>query len=123
MSAAGNSTTAARRVVGRPWVKGQSGNPRCRPSTDFEVERLCRAHTVAAVNALIRTLKDQRTRVTAAMGILAYAYGRPQAANDTGPVEDETVTFVLKIVWLTVSIRIKWIEWSTPRDHTPGTSQ
>lgn len=98
MSAAGNSTTAAKRVPGRPWVKGQSGNPRGRPSTDFEVQRLCRVHTVAAVNALLRSLKDPKTRVTAAMGILAYAYGRPMQADTSGPIEDETVTFVLKIV-------------------------
>lgn len=101
MSAAGSSSTA-KRVIGRPWVKGQSGNPKgraLRSSADLEVQRLARAHTVPAVNALVRALKDPRTRVTAAMGLLAYGYGRPQQFEGSGgPNEEETVTFVLKIV-------------------------
>ena len=37
---------------GRPFAKGQSGNPGGRPKENLEVQALARVHTVAAIERL-----------------------------------------------------------------------
>jgi len=96
--AANSANAPGRRNLGRPWQKGQSGNPRGRPKSDFEIQALAREYTMPAIQALVKALGDPRYRVSAAMGLLAYGYGRPQAANDEELPGNVARTFVLKIV-------------------------
>jgi len=90
----GKGRAADRDGSGR-FLPGQSGNPGGRPKEYRDFVELCReVGSPAAFAALIRELgcKDERARVTAALGILAYAWGRPRQAieltgKDGGPVE------------------------------------
>jgi hypothetical protein len=89
MSGAGNSAEAAReprRVLGRPFRKGVSGNPSGRPQHSMDVAALARQHTVAAIAALAKALNDPRTRVPAAVALLNRGYGMPaQPITGEGP--------------------------------------
>ena len=82
------STTAAsesRRVLGRPFQKGQSGNPGGRNRT-ADVAALARQHTAAAIEALVAALKDPKTRVPAAVALLNRGHGLPvQPITGEGP--------------------------------------
>ena len=75
------------------WQKGQSGNPGGRPRADVQVRELARAHTAAALKALVTALqsKNERTRVAAAEALLDRGWGRPGQAvtgeRDEGPAE------------------------------------
>lgn len=62
---------------GRPFQKGQSGNPTGRPKRDREIEELARQHTPAAIAALVAALND-KDRVQAAALLLAYGFGKPR---------------------------------------------
>ena len=78
----GKSTSGIerRRAAGianlRPWTPGQSGNPAGRPKTG-DLEALCRAHTPAAVAALVKALASPRERVAAATALLDRGWGKP----------------------------------------------
>ena len=65
----------------RPWKKGQSGNPSGISKIPKEVVTLAKAHTVEAVEALVRCLKDYEGMVVvrAAEALLNRAWGRPAA--------------------------------------------
>jgi|SRR5215469_7276788 len=103
--AANSANAPGRRNLGRPWQKGQSGNPRGRSKVDFEIRALCREHTEEAVKALVLALKQPRYRVAAAMGLLAYGYGRPPAANDVElPGDDDDRTITIKVVHVEPSV-------------------
>lgn len=67
------------RVIGRPWQKGQSGNPGGHPKGLADVVALARTYTVAAVETLASNLHDEDARVrnAAAVALLERAWGKP----------------------------------------------
>jgi hypothetical protein len=63
-----------------PFKPGQSGNPGGRPKGWAEVNALARQHTAAAIEALVKSLDDRRTRVQAAQALLDRGWGKPMQA-------------------------------------------
>lgn len=74
------STNSERRVVGRPFQPGQSGNPNGRSKIAAEVRALAQQHcpeAIATLAELMRTSPDERVRLSAAEAILDRGVGRP----------------------------------------------
>jgi hypothetical protein len=66
------------------WAKGQSGNPAGRPALPAEFREQIRSHTAAAIDVLVKALKDPdvRVRVAAAKEILDRGHGKPATVAD-----------------------------------------
>lgn len=79
-----NQHQPKRRGPGKPFAKGQSGNPGGRPKEVAEVRELARDHTETAVNTLVSIMTNGEqpaaARVRASEVILDRGYGRaPQS--------------------------------------------
>ena len=77
------SASAAMNIAVKPhpgWKPGQSGNPggRVRDPRLRTLQELARTHTEAAVDALVKSLKDPKYRVPAACALLDRGWGRPK---------------------------------------------
>ncbi|MDA8048508.1 MAG: DUF5681 domain-containing protein [Rhodospirillales bacterium] len=73
----------ARKQRGRPFRKGQSGNPGGRPKTAEGIRVLARRHTAGALATLIEIAKggaNESARVAAANALLDRAWGKPGPA-------------------------------------------
>jgi len=79
------------KVVGRPFKKGQSGNPGGIPKGTADVRAAARQHTDRAIARLKKAIdsKDERVAVEASKAMLDRGWGRPVQAlsgPDEGPV-------------------------------------
>ena len=67
--------------IGKPFKKGQSGNPGGRPKVVAEVKELARAHTADAIQTLVSIMTNPKAapaaRVSAANALLDRGYGKP----------------------------------------------
>jgi hypothetical protein len=101
---------------GRPFQKGQSGNPTGRPKRDREIEELARQHTPAAIAALVEALNG-KDRVPAAALLLAYAYGKPrQPVEQSGEM---THRYVIRAPSPVESAE-EWLARHAPKDVEPA---
>ena len=95
-----NSLETAKKQRGKPFKKGQSGNPNGRPKKTpelIEVENLCRDLSPSAVERLADWMKSDNARasVAAATGIIERAFGKPRqpvehTGKDGGPIETKS---------------------------------
>jgi hypothetical protein len=72
-------------MIGRPFKKGQSGNPGGRPKVVAEVRELARLHAPEAIAALVEIMtegKSEAARVSAAVALLDRGYGKPAQTID-----------------------------------------
>lgn len=68
---------------GRPFQKGQSGNPGGRPADYGAFRELCRSKSPQAVAALEAALdRSDASSVAAARVLLEYGWGKPSAAPE-----------------------------------------
>ena len=77
--AAGNT------MIGRPFKKGQSGNPGGRPKVVAEIRQLARERGPEAIAALVKVMtkgKSEAARVAAANALLDRGWGRPKPSDE-----------------------------------------
>jgi hypothetical protein len=85
------SAATAQPAVGRPWRKGQSGNPGGRPKVAADVRTEARKHTKEALGRLVHWMRsdDPQASIRAATALLDRGCGKPAQAvvgEDGGPV-------------------------------------
>ncbi len=77
---------------GRPFKKGQSGNPSGRPKKDKEVEELAaklnrgagdKHLTMARVAEIAQTSENEASALKACELLLAYEFGKPRQRTET----------------------------------------
>ena len=87
-----------RRGPGRPFRRGQSGNPGGRPKEAVHVRELARQRTEEAVKTLATIMRHGKTeaaRVRAAEALLSRAWGQPtQPVEQTGEPLEIVVRYV-----------------------------
>ncbi len=106
-SSAAISKGSAKRVVGRPFKKGQSGNPSGRPKIVAHVRELAREHTADAIATLAEIMNEKlehpAARVAACKELLDRGYGKSPLSIQ--PPEGEEANSWLALVKLAMSAR------------------
>lgn len=77
------------------WVKGQSGNPRGRPS-HARIAAALKEHEKAAIDCLARLVAHSRkdsVSLAAAQTILAYIHGKPVDGTPSSPASSTLLTW------------------------------
>jgi hypothetical protein len=96
--AKGRSEQRASSVVGRPFVKGQSGNPGGRPKEAHDVKELARQYTGEAILKLAEWMRSDNAKasVAACNVLLDRGWGKAIQAitgEDGGAIKIEVVKF------------------------------
>lgn len=93
-----NSENSARRSYGRPFQKGQSGNPGGRPKNAVLRAMLepHRRRMVATLLQLMRSADKDGTRLEAVKVMLAYLDGKPDAIGPNDLSTDELLAILLR---------------------------
>ena len=83
------STRTAPPQVGKPWQKGQSGNPGGRPKVAASVKEEARKHTKEALGRLVHWMRseDPQASIRASMAILYRGCGKPTPTLAVQPDE------------------------------------
>jgi hypothetical protein len=98
-------------IVGRPFVKGQSGNPAGRRK-DTDVTAMAREFTVEALTALVDALRSPKERVPAAVALLDRGWGKPTVTIEGNLAQ---TTYVLRAPTPTESAD-EWLRLHAPSD-------
>jgi len=102
--------------IGRPFQKGQSGNPGGRPKEIAEVKELAREHMPAAIKALVSIMNNTKAsdaaRVSAATALLDRGYGKP-AQHLTG---ESGTSYVVRLPEVANSAE-EWLAWVKASDQ------
>ena len=85
-----NSNANTKRLPGRPWPKGVSGNPGGRPKGTAALRSKLNGAARQIVDALLDALKDPdgRVRLEAIKIAFAYLYGKPSETAAPPLVEE-----------------------------------
>lgn len=97
-------------VVGRPFQKGQSGNPAGRAKG---IEAIAREHTSEAIAALVDALRSPKERVGAAVALLDRGWGKPTVTVEGNL--DMMHSYVLRAPTPTESAD-EWLKMHAPSD-------
>jgi hypothetical protein len=91
-------------AIGRPFQKGQSGNPGGRAKAIVEVAAAAREHTIESINTLVEISRNTKAtdsaRVSAAVALLDRAWGKAPAVvtlHDNRKLEDLTDAALIAI--------------------------
>lgn len=90
LKGAQNSMRTAQDKIGRPWEKGQSGNPGGRPKVAADVKEEARKHTKEALDRLVHWMRsdDPQASIRAATALLDRGCGKPTQAVEGKLTED-----------------------------------
>jgi len=86
------ATIKRRRGPGKPWVKGQSGNPGGRPCLPAELKALAQAKAADAIKIavqLMESAESEQVRLAAANVIMDRGYGKPAQHVDADVRTDD----------------------------------
>jgi hypothetical protein len=101
MSATDNSAPSARRGIGRPFVKGQTGNAGGRPKAEHDVVAFARQKGPDAIRTLaeimLNTKASDSARVGAANSLLERGFGKPVQPIAGDPDNPLTLRYVIEM--------------------------